>query len=119
MAEGGIIVEVWKEYDVANEEDLAAAVDESEGRPFRIYGRDRSCYFDLDCKDNVMFAYQMVLSDKTKPHFLGILVRILMTYMNNRNMTADHAPVCESAEGTMKPFREKMYAMFPNVKRVQ
>jgi len=118
---GGIKVEVWKEYDVLTEDDLDFAIKESEGRPFRAYGKNRSCYYDLDCKNDVIFAY-MFVTFKERPNYganLAELTRVMMSYMNSRNMTYDHAPVCASSEPIMRPFRERMYQMFPNVKRVK
>jgi len=69
----------------------------------------------------VIFAY-MVAVFKEQPNYganLAELTRVMMSYMNSRNMTYDHAPVCASSEQTMRPFREHMYQMFANVKRVK
>jgi len=50
---------------------------------------------------------------------LGELIRQLMAYMNQREMTFVYSDVCQDSESTIKPFMGKMYEMFPKVKRYQ
>jgi len=53
-----IEIEVWREYEIA---DIAKAVEESQGKPFRVWGSFHTCYFDLDYDPeyNLMFAYMV------------------------------------------------------------
>ena len=112
-------IEVWKEYEIA---DIARAVEESQGKPFRVWGSFHTCYFDLDYDPeyNLMFAYMMKTLDNYGEHPpLGDLIRQLMAYMNQHEMTFVYSDVCQDSEPRMKPFRGMMYKMFPNVKKYQ